>query len=213
MQEELSLSGKEYEALRTECTKLRDKLRLREQGILTELSQLKKEFDSQKQELLADLEAERRNVEIRDTKINELIDQIEAMTIQINELKNKRTPRRAFSDHPVRSDELEQLKASEARLQQENAGLIESNDRLQKEIELVREYANVIQCDENMLNQLTEENEALKKKVKELTFKSSHSKSPDSTDSGDSKKALRDLQKNYMKTEEALSIAKVLFYF
>jgi len=156
---------------------------------------------------MTDVEAERRNVEIRDTKISELIDQIESMTIQINELKTKRTPRRAFSDHPVKSDEVEQLRASETRLQQENADLMESNDRLKKEIELIQEYANVIQCDENMLAQLTEENETLKKQVKDLTFKSS--KSSDEGDGRDSKKALRELQKNYMKTEEALAMAKM----
>jgi len=206
LQDELALAEKEYEVLRTECTKLKERLRNREQGILTELSGLKKDFDKQKQELIEDVEAERKNVEIRDTKISELIDQIESMTIQINELKSKRTPRRAFSDHPVKSDEVEQLRASETRLQQQNTELLESNERLKKEIELIQEYANVIQCDENMLNQLTEENETLKKKVKELTVKSN--RSPDEGH-GDSRKALRELQKNYMKTEEALSLAKM----
>jgi len=214
LQYELDTLKRENESIISENNKLKEKIKFREQSMLTEFASFKKRMDEQNIQLSSELELAKRSVEMKEAKINELSQEIKSLSAQIQGFKNQgdQLTRRTFSisspSSKFDSKEVEQLRASESSLRKQNSELREENQRLKKEVELIQEYANVIQCDENTLNELTKENEELRKKVKELT-KAQGMSSPNGSDNEDSKRTLKELQRNYMRTQETLSTTKV----
>lgn len=220
LQKNLNFVREENENLHDENTQLKEKLRSTDSyRPLERRHPSRGGADNQLQDLSRELQLSQKCVEMRDYKIKELNYQIETLSSQIQDLQDKNdklSQRASFLEKQLSSkggDDSGLSRGSESRLQMRISQLTQENTKLKKDLEVVQDIANALQGDDTVLHHAMEENEELKKQVKELTDIVNNSKKSgeglNSDEVNDLKKAVKELRKNLIKTEEALEMAKV----
>jgi len=186
----------------------------------TELENLKKEFEAQKQIMT-------QNIELRDTAFNNLkkenksfIEQVESLKQRNAELESQLKQSKEVPQFNAQVNDLEdKLRISESNSKLLNKELKAENERLKKELNSIQKNYKAGLDVEKEVGILSIENETLKKQVKELTAKVNNTKisadNQNAKDNEDLKKKVKDLQKSlkrieqdYSETKSKLSVAQ-----
>jgi len=186
----------------------------------TELENLKKEFEAQKQIMT-------QNIELRDTAFNNLkkenksfIEQVESLKQRNAELESQLKHSKEVPQFNAQVNDLEdKLRISESNSKLLNKELKAENERLKKELNSIQKNYKAGLDVEKEVGILSIENETLKKQVKELTAKVNNTKisadNQNAKDNEDLKKKVKDLQKSlkrieqdYSETKSKLSVAQ-----
>jgi len=210
-----------YEEAHAENEKLKNALKnkdhennVKNAGQTTELENLKKDFEAQKQIMT-------QNIELRDTAFNNLkkenksfMEQVEALKQRNAELEAQAKQQKEVPQFNAQVNDLEEkLRISETNSKIVNKELKEENERLKKELSTIQKNNKAGQDVEKEVGILSIENETLKKQVKELTAKVNNSKisadNQNAKDNEDLKKKVKDLQKSLKRTEEDYGETKV----